>query len=161
MKMKIMRIVAATLLFYLTASLTIAQKIETQSSISCEIVVPKELHFVNGSVEGKLRLTNISQETVRVCVMYQEWRTVGGDKFSVVLRPDSWKSDAPSPEAIAKHCVSLKTSEQVLLPFHIIETTSGTLNISARYEIGRQFAIKYKTWSGSVSAKPVVLRVQR
>ena len=89
-----MRLVTASLTFYLIVGVIVAQKPTTQSPLSCEIVAPKELHFVNGGAEARLMLTNISPETVRVCEMYQEWRGVGGNKFSVVLRPDAWKCSA-------------------------------------------------------------------
>lgn len=134
---------------------------QQQPALSGKIAAPDKLRFVNGSAEAKLVLMNTSQETVRVYTLYQEWRVTGGDKFTVLLSPDHWKSDAPPLEEVARHYVNLKPSEQVSLPFHVIETNTETLSISAEYKIDREFARKYETWSGTVKADPITVRVKR
>jgi RNA polymerase sigma-70 factor (ECF subfamily) len=132
------------------------------AGLSAHIEVKTLTRGAATEIKAALVLTNTTRRPVRLCTL------VGGDRSSSDawheenMRPDSWKSDSPSPEQSARHVVTLPPGKSISLPFAARFPDRGqkAFTIRAAYEVGEDFARRLDTWVGRVEAPPVRVTVR-
>ena len=131
----------------------------------CEISVAPEVKVIDGGIDAKLIIKNVSAEHVRISGLYSSSRHIWKGNYQENFSPDWWRSNKPKPEKFIEKILTLSPNQTLTIPFrieyeHSAEFFRGQrLTISSRYSISKQFAELYGTWAGSIEAKPVTIDV--
>lgn len=131
--------------------------------LACEVSTPSEVRVVDGWIEASLVIRNVSEKPIRICTLSSGSRHIWKGNYKQVFNPGWWKSNRPKPESFADQIVTLNPDDTFTFPIKIhydAEFFRGQpLTISSGYSTDEGFAKQYDTWSGSIEAKPVTVRV--
>jgi hypothetical protein len=131
---------------------------EPPRGLTARIVVKSKLPLETNLLQWELLLTNQGKTPLRVCTLCGGWGSGGKGGYERTFAPDLWKSDRPSPAAFAEQVVTLKPGQSVALPMSLGGWRGEKYTITARYQVGKDFAARHKTWQGTVKARAVEIR---
>jgi RNA polymerase sigma factor (sigma-70 family) len=133
-----------------------------KAQLSAKTVIRSKTPLEGEKLEAELVLTNDGDAPLRLCTLVSQFDSRGAGRAEVTCQPDSWKSDSPSPDQSARHLVTLKPGERVAIPINLggVRGVKGKFTLTTVYAVGKKFSQQHETWSGTVTAEPVVVPVE-
>jgi hypothetical protein len=128
-------------------------KAETVGGLSCSFAVSPAANKSAELISVEMILTNESHEAIRVCTQCMPWRSGSNGKCSVLMTPNSWKSDGPMEAQLSRHIETIVPGASVRIPFQMERGPDGKIEITGRYSVNADFAKRMKIWGGTVEAK--------